>query len=161
MGSPRNIFISHYGQDDEHVQSLKQRLKDQGYKVRNFSVDSTNHKDGRKPSDAVVVRLLNMRIKWSSTFICLIGPETYTRPWVNYEIRQAHLQGKRIVGIYTHGSKDSVVLPDLFKKYGSPPIGWNSIDKLGEVIEGRNFPSERPNGSVAPPMFSITRIKCR
>ena len=66
-----------------------------------FSVDSTNHKDGRKPSDAVVERLLRMRIRWSSTFICLIGPKTHTREWVNDEIKWAHEQGKKIVGVYT------------------------------------------------------------
>ena len=79
MADQHNVFISHYGKDDEHVHSLKDRLRSQGYDVRNFSVDSTNHKDGRKPSDAVIERLLRMRISWSSTFICLIGPKTYTR----------------------------------------------------------------------------------
>jgi hypothetical protein len=160
MGKVHNIFISHYGKHDEHVQSLKQRLSDQGYNVRNFSVDSTNHRDGRIPSDAVVKRLLDMRIKWSSTFICLIGPNTHTREWVNYEIRQAYLQGKRIVGIYTYGSKDSVELPEAYKKYGTAPIGWNSIDKLGDIIKGENFPAEKPTGGIATPIHSIKRIKC-
>ena len=160
MSEAHNIFISHYGRDDEHVQSLKERLRNQGRTVRNFSVDSTNHKDGRKPSDAVVQRLLRMRIKWSSTFICLIGPETHTRKWVNYEIRMAHLLGKRIVGVYTHGSNNSVELPEAYKKYGSPPIGWNSIDKLGEIIQGKNFPAENPDGSIARPMFHRTKVKC-
>ena len=160
MAPQQNIFISHFGKHDDHVQSLKQRLKDRGYTVRNFSIDSTNHKDGRKPSDAVVQRLLRMRIKWSSTFICLIGPDTHTRPWVNYEIRLAHLQGKRIIGVYTHGSKNSVELPEAYKKYGSPPVGWNSVDKLGEIISGKNFPAENPDGSVASPMFHRTSIKC-
>lgn len=160
MSTPRNIFISHYGKDDKHVQSLKERLKSQGYNVRNFSVDSTNHKDGRKPSDAVVKRLLRMRMKWSSTFICLIGRRTHTRKWVNHEIRLAHRLGKRIVGIYTHGSLDSVKLPEDYKKYGSPPIGWNSVDKLGNIIEGENFLAETPSSNIATPIYPITRVKC-
>jgi len=160
MSGKHNIFISHYGKHDSHVQSLKDRLSKQGYNVRNFSVDSTNHKDGRKPSDAVVKRLLDMRIKWSSTFICLIGPGTHSRDWVNYEIRKAHLQGKRIVGIYTHGSKDSVELPEAYKRYGAPPIGWNSIDKLGQIISGKNFPAENPDGGQSTPIYTIKRIKC-
>ncbi len=68
-----NIFISHYEKDDRHVQSLKDRLTKAGKEVRNFSVDSTKHKDGRRPSDKVIARLLNIRIKACSTFICLIG----------------------------------------------------------------------------------------
>jgi len=160
MNEQHNIFISHYGKDDAHVQSLKERLSIQGYNVRNFSVDSTNHKDGRKPSDKVVRRLLDMRIKWSSTFICLIGPDTHSREWVNYEIRKAHFEGKRIVGVYTYGSKNSVELPEAYKRYGSPPIGWNSIDKLGQIISGKNFPGENPDGSLSTPLFPIIRIKC-
>lgn len=160
MDKTHNIFISHYGKDDKHVQSLKERLKSQGYNVRNFSVDSTNHKDGRRPSDKVIERLLRMRVKWSGTFICLLGPKTYTRKWVNHEIRLAHKLGKRIVGIYTHGNKDAVDLPEAYKKYGSPPIGWNSTDKLGEIISGKNFPSENPDSTVAAPIFSRPNIKC-
>ena len=160
MADTHNIFISHYGKDDEHVQSLKQRLKDQGYNVRNFSVDSTNHRDGRKPSDAVVARLLRMRISWSSTFICLIGPETHTREWVNYEIRQAHLKGKKIIGIYTHGSNNSVELPEAYKKYGGSPLGWNSLDKLGDAIEGKSMPAQNPDGSVREPIYKVARVKC-
>lgn len=160
MSDARNIFISHYGKDDEHVQSLKTRLKDQGYNVRNFSVDSTNHKDGRKPSDAVVARLLRMRISWSSTFVCLIGPDTHTRKWVNFEIRTAHLQGKRIVGVYTHGSNNAVELPEAFKKYGGTPLGWNSLDKLGDAIEGKSMPAQNPDGSSRAPIYKVARVKC-
>lgn len=160
MANQHNIFISHYGKDDEHVQSLKNRLKVQGYDVRNFSVDSTNHKDGRKPSDAVVERLLRMRIRWSKTFICLIGPKTHTREWVNDEIKWAHEQGKRIVGIYTHGNKDKATLPNAFKEIQANAIGWNSIDKLGAIIEGDNFPYENPDGTQSNPIYPITRITC-
>ncbi len=160
MAEQRNIFISHYGKDDEHVQSLKDRLNNQGYNVRNFSVDSTNHKDGRKPSDAVVERLLKMRIRWSSTFICLIGPRTHTREWVNDEIKWAHEQGKKIIGIYTHGNKDTATLPEAFKDIEANAIGWNSIDKLGDIISGENFPYENADGTTATPIYPISRINC-
>lgn len=160
MADQHNIFISHYGKDDEHVQSLKRRLKDQNFNVRNFSVDSTNHKDGRKPSKEVITRLLRMRIGWSKTFICLIGPKTHTRAWVNDEIKWANEQGKRIIGIYTHGSKETAKLPEAFKEIEANTIGWNSIDKLGRIISGENFPYENPDGSTAMPIYPVSRIKC-
>ena len=160
MAEHQNIFISHYGKDDEHVQSLKNRLKEQGNDVRNFSVDSTNHKDGRIPRKEVVERLLRMRIKWSSTVICLIGQRTHTRDWVDFEVEEAHKQGKRIVGVYAHGSMETAEVPEMVKKYASNIIGWNSIEKLGELIEGKNFPAENPDGSVANPMFHRTKVKC-
>lgn len=160
MVDQHNIFISHYGKDDEHLQSLKARLKDKGFNVRNFSVDSTNHKDGRKPSDAVVERLLKMRISWSSTFICLIGPKTHTREWVNDEIKWAHEQGKKIVGIYAHGYSGKAELPENLKEYASDIIGWNSTEKLGNIINGENIPFENPDGTPANPLFVRPNIKC-
>ena len=155
-----NIFISHFGADDRHVQSLKRRLIDRGYDVRNSSIDSTKHRDGRIPPDAVVARLLRRGISWAKTFICVIGPETHTRPWVNYEIRQAYLQGKDIVGIYTHGSSNAVELPEAYKKYGGSPIGWNSLDKLGDILDGKIVPPENPDGTPSGPIHNIKRVTC-
>ena len=159
MDKSHNVFISHHGKDDDYVQKLKQRLRDQGYKIRNSSIDSTKHRPIR-PSDAVIGRLLRKGISWAGTFICLIGTETHSRPWVNYEIRQAYLQGKRIVGVYMHGCKNSVELPEAFKRYGGTPLGWNSIDKLGEAIKGKSLPAENPDGTSREPIYNIVRIKC-
>ena len=159
MSKSRNIFISHHGKDDEHVQSLKERLANKGYTIRNSSVDSTKH-TAERPSGPVIESTLKSGISWAGTFICIIGEKTHTRPWVNYEIKQAYLQGKRIIGIYKHGCKDNVELPEEFKKYGGPPIGWNSLDKLTNVINGENIPNENPDGSPSLPLYTIKRIKC-
>ncbi len=160
MATTKNIFISHYGEDDRHVQRLKERLKDENYDVRNFSVDSTKHKDGRRPSDAVIERHLRRQIRLSSTFICLLGPETHKRRWVREEIKMAHLQGKQIVGFYTYGNANSVKLPYEFKKYGGSTLGWNSIDKLGDIIEGRTTVVENPDGSQRSPNYSMVSVPC-
>ncbi len=159
MAEHQNIFISHYGKDDNHVQSLKNRLKEQGNDVRNFSVDSTNHKDGRIPRKEVVERLLRMRIRWSSSVICLIGQKTHTRDWVDFEIEEAYKQGKRIVGVFAYGSKENAEVPEMLKKYASNIIGWNSIEKLSELITGKNIPVENPDGSIATPLYKRTN-KC-
>ncbi|MDO5980899.1 TIR domain-containing protein [Flavivirga spongiicola] len=154
-----NVFISHHGKDDDKVQALKQRLNDRGYTIRNYSVDSTKHKDGRRPSDAVIQRHLRRQITWAGTFICLIGKDTHKRKWVNYEIRKAYLQGKKIVGIFTHGN-NNVELPEAFKKYGGPTMGWNSVDKLGEIMADKQFPVENPDGSPRTPNYEMAKVKC-
>lgn len=160
MSKSNNVFISHYGKDDPHVQSLKKRLNDSGYTVRNFSVDSTNHKDGRIPSKPVIERLLRMRINWSSTFICLIGPKTHSRAWVDHEIKEAVKQGKRIIGVYTHGSKETAQLPKDLDKVASNIIGWNSIDKIGEIISGKNQPIEDADGNIVGDSSDRPPIRC-
>ncbi len=154
-----NIFISHHGKDDENVQGLKERLRNAGYDPRNSSVDSTKHQE-RRPSDAVIKRYLKGCIKWAGTFICLIGEDTHTRKWVDFEITEAHKQGKPIVGVYKHGCANSVELPEAYKKYGGSPIGWNSIDKLGDIIEGKIAPPEKPDGTSQTPIYTVVRVAC-
>ncbi len=159
MAKTHNIFISHYGKYDEHVQRLKQRLKDGGHDVRNSSIDSTKHRP-YVPSDQTIARYLRRGINWAGTFICLIGEKTHTRRWVNYEIEQAHKQGKTIIGIFKHGCKDNVELPGALKKYGGPTIGWNSLDRLGDIMSGKETPEENPSGTNRDPIFTVVRIKC-
>ena len=74
MGSQNNVFISHYGKDDDNVQDLKKRLKDKGYDIRNSSIDSTKHENKKSSnSDQTIEKMLKEKIAWSGTFICLIG----------------------------------------------------------------------------------------
>lgn len=160
MTKRHNIFISHYERDDKQVQSLKQRLKDSGKDIRNFSVDSTKHKDGRRPSKAVIQRLLSIRIKACNTFICLIGSDTHTRPWVDFEIKKAHAEGKTIIGIYKYGDKNKVDIPERLVKYGSSIIGWNSLDKLVDIIEGNTSVFENPDGSPSTGYHKLQRVSC-
>lgn len=155
-----NVFISHHGQDDNSVQSLKTRLKGKGYNVCNYSVDSTKHNETKRPSDAVIHRYLRRQISWSGTFICLIGKDTHTRKWVNDEIRMAHQQGKKIVGIFDHGSNNSVELPEAYKKYGGVTMGWNSLDRLGDIMNDKEFPVEKPDGSQRTPIYNMAAVKC-
>lgn len=154
-----NIFISHHGKDDAAVQDLKKRLERKGYDVLNGSIDSTKYQE-KRPSDAVVGQMLRDRVSWASTFICLIGNETHSRPWVNDEIAMAQNQGKTIVGVYMHGCKDNVPLPENLEKYGRGLLGWNSIDKLGDIIQGRHILPECPDGSQRNVPYQITRIRC-
>ena len=99
MADTHNIFISHYGKDEEQLDSLKQRLRDHGCDARNSSVEKKDY-DNEKHSDAVIARYLRICIRWAKTFIVMIGEHTHERKWVNYEIEQAIKQNKTVIGIY-------------------------------------------------------------
>jgi hypothetical protein len=159
MSDTYNIFISHRGIDDEHVLRLKQRLKDQGNKIRNSSIDSTKYQD-KIPPDAVVARYLRIGVKWAGTFICLIGEDTHNSAWVNYEIRRAYLDKKPIIGIYKHGCAGNVELPEALKRYNHSIIGWNSLGKLQNIMSGTTTLEENPNASITTPIYNIIRIPC-
>ena len=87
-----------------------------------------------------------MKISWAGSIIVIVGKETHTRPWVDWEIEQAHKQGKNIVGVYENGLKDNVDLPPALEKYGtSQVVGWNSKSIIS-AIEG--VPSfQNPDGT--------------
>lgn len=138
----KNVFISHYGKDDEHIGKLKDLLSKKGYTIKNSSIDST--KPNRATNPEYIRRLLRLRIHWAGTFICLIGDKTHTREWVNWEIEQAAMKGKRIVGVYINGASEAEV-PESFNLYGNALVGWTG-DKIIEAIEGKNN-FEAPDGS--------------
>ena len=116
---------------------------------------------GKHVADATVARYIRRAIKWAGTFIVLIGEHTHERPWVNYEIRNAHFQGKKIIGVYVHGCAQNAELPEAYKRYGTSPIGWNSIDKLGGMIEGKVEPAELPDGTpFLDRIYQMIYIEC-
>jgi len=160
MKKGNNVFISHYGKDDDKVQRLKERFAEKKYSIRNYSVDSTKHTEKKRPSEKVIERFLRKQINWSSTLICLIGEKTHTRKWVKYEIEEAHRQGKMIIGVYAHGNNETAILPSALKKYGDSVIGWNSIDKLVDIMNGDIIPLENQFGIPRQPLYQLASISC-
>ena len=103
----KNVFICHHSADVPKLRDLLDNLKSKGYQVRSSSLqeDKDNkvvHK-GKHVADATVARYVRRAIKWAGTFIVLIGEHTHERAWVNYEIRNAHFHGKKIIGVYKYG----------------------------------------------------------
>lgn len=162
MANIHNVFISHYGEDEKQLDDLKRRLKEHGCDARNSSVEKKDY-DNKRHSDEVIACYLRMCIRWAKTFIVMIGEHTHERKWVNYEIRQAAKQGKTVIGIYEYGCKDDVELPGAFKEYGGSTLGWNSIDKLIDVIDSKLAVNEKPDGMPVTGRVSypMIYIKCK
>jgi hypothetical protein len=155
MGKEKNVFISHYNQDDEHIQNLKELLAKKGYTIKNSSIDSS--KPNRVINEEAIRRLLRMRITWAGTFICLIGKDTHTRPWVDWEIEQAKLKGKLIVGVKVFGQGDAI-LPKNFEKFGDCLTGWNS-EKIVDALEGNEIGWSDPSGAGSS-SHSVITVSC-
>lgn len=153
----KNVFISHYGKDDESVQALKKMLGEKGYTLRNSSIDSTKPNDAENPE--YIKGLLRDGISWAGATIVLIGPQTHTRKWVNWEIEQSVKQGKPIIGVFIQGAKDSDI-PEAFQKFGDALVGWNS-GKIIDAINGKcnDFDNIEGNGPWHS-KYSIGRSNC-
>ncbi len=148
----KNVFISHHHKDDVHVDKLTDLLGNKGFEIRNSSIRAkpANQKrlDKGLVKDATIKRLLRMKISWAGTVIVLIGKETHSRSWVNWEIDQAHSQGKKIVGVYQNGLKDRVDLPQSLEKYSTAIVGWDS-GAIMAAIEGDPI-FQNPDGTPSP-----------
>ena len=160
-----NVFISHFSGDVQRLRDLKDRLAACGCTARNSSAEEDKDgglvRHGHVVSNETIARYLRAGIKWAKTLIVIIGEHTHERPWVNYEIRNAHLQGKQIIGIYDWGCKNNVELPEAYKRYGGSPIGWNSLDKLTGMLNGEVPIPEAPDSVPSGPIYNIIPITCR
>ena len=158
----RHIFISHHSADDAEIGKLTDLLTRRGYDIRNSSIRAKPANQRRlergEVKDETIRRLLRMKISWASSVVVLIGKDTHTRPWVNWEIEQANKQGKRIVGVYIRGGTDADKPPTL-EKYASAIVGWNS-DSIIAAIDGTENPFQSPDGSPRPAAHHATSIKC-
>ena len=155
----RHLFISHHHQDDSLVDKFTGLLGGKGWDVRNSSIRAKpanqDRLDRGMVNKKVIERLLRMKISWASTVVVLIGKKTHTRPWVNWEIDQANAQGKRIVGVYEHGGKESDI-PKSLEKYASAIVGWNA-NSIQKAVDGGENSFENPDGSTrSPANLSVT-----
>jgi hypothetical protein len=61
----KNVFISHYNKNDEHIQKLKNLLSTNNLQIKNSSIDST--KPNKASNEDYIKQLLRDRIKWAGT----------------------------------------------------------------------------------------------
>lgn len=145
----KNVFISHHHKDDANVDKLTNLLNKNDYNIRNSSIRvrpaNQQRLDKGLVKDSTIKRLLRMKISWAGTVVVLLGKQTHLRPWVNWEIEQAHRQGKKIVGVYERGLKDRVELPPALEKYGTSQVGWDA-EAIIAAIEGVPV-FQNPNGT--------------
>jgi len=158
----RHVFISHHHKDDAAVDRLTNLLAGRGYDFRNSSVRLKEKNKQRMErgeiSERAIRRLLRMKITWSGTVIVLIGRQTHTRPWVEWEIEEAQRQGKRIVGVYEEGGTDAGI-PEALEKYGSAIVAWNP-ESIVRAVDGAEHRFERSDGSERRPVHGPNSSTC-
>jgi len=145
----KNVFISHHHKDDASVDGLVDLVKPKGYHFRNSSIrvkpDNQERIKQKKVSDRVIERLLRMKMRWAGQLIVIVGKETHSRPWVNWEIKVAHQLGMPIIGVYENGLKDQVDMPENLEKYATSGVGWRADSVVAALDGGSVF--QNPDGT--------------
>lgn len=163
MSTSKNVFISHHHRDDKSVTDFTNLLAGKDYNIRNSSIRVNEKNKDRLEKKQIprrtLERLLSMKMKWAGTVVVLIGSQTHSRDWVNWEIEQAAKQGKRIIGVFMHGGKDADI-PENLEKFGDGLVGWSS-EKIIDALEGKDVGWCNSRGQPRTPVNNVKRIGCQ
>ena len=129
-----HIFISHHCKDQEELDKLKDLMKRNGYNIKDSSIDES--KQNQAKNKDYIKSILRSRIDWAGAILVLVGSETHTRPWVNWEIEYAAGQNKRIVGVYLWGQSSSRI-PAALSGHGHALVRWNT-ESIVAAIRGED-----------------------
>ncbi|MFD2918108.1 TIR domain-containing protein [Terrimonas rubra] len=95
----RQIFYSfHYDNDVFRVQ----QIRNIGALEENQPVSINDWEKVKQGGPRAIEQWIDSNLKGKSCLIVLIGTETYSRPWVKYEIEKAWRDGKGVLGVYIH-----------------------------------------------------------
>ena len=103
MQSKRQVFFSfHFARDAWRAGQVRNIRDLDG----NTPVSDNDWEQVKRGGDAAIQTWIENQLKYKSCTIVLIGTETASRPWVNYEIKRSWELGKGVVGIYGHNLQD-------------------------------------------------------
>lgn len=130
----RQVFFSfHYANDNWRVAQIRNMGIVEGQDL--FSDNSWEKV--RLQSDAAIKAWIDRQLSMRSCVVVLIGSETASRKWVQYEIEEGWKRGKGIVGIYIHKLKD---WDGCQSDKGKNPFADFFIDRTINFISHRSTP---------------------
>jgi hypothetical protein len=104
----RTVFFSfHYKRDIMRVQIVKNHYVTKGDYTAAGYFDGSLEEKSKKEGDDAVKQVINAGLSGSSVTCVLIGKETYTRRWVDYEILKSVEKGMGVFGIRIHQIPDA------------------------------------------------------
>jgi hypothetical protein len=169
----RSVYFSfHYQRDILRVQQVKQHYITKDSYTEAGYFDGSLEEKAKKEGDAVVKRLIDNGMAGSSVLCVLIGNETYTRRWVDYEILKAVENGMGVFGIRIHqlkcpnqGADTPGANPFQYLGYGTkegkmnPMIhyqsGWKDAPMLTPIFASAAAYLEDTNKPVLNSLFTV------
>src|SRR5271155_323435 len=102
----RRVFFSfHYERDIWRTNVVRNSGVVEGTAAAGFH-DASLWEEAKKKGDAAVKKLIDDGLVGTSVTVVLIGAQTATRKFVEYEIEKSIARGNGILGIYIGGIKD-------------------------------------------------------
>lgn len=122
----RRVFFSFDWDDVWRANQVRNSWVAKGnYETAGF-VDAADIEAVKKNTDQAIKRWIDQQLHNTSVTCVLIGSNTATRPWVNYEIVESINRRNGLLGVYIHNVKDRQKRT-TFKgddPFGEPPINF-------------------------------------
>ena len=122
----RNVFISFHMEDEQKVKLLRHQIKND-----KFNLEFTDY-SVKKPFDNRWKTRCEERIKQTSVTIVMIGPETYKRPAVLWEINKSYELGKKVIGVRIRKDKNDPI-PGSLLRHKAKVVNWNMGEMQNEI----------------------------
>lgn len=101
---PRKVFFSFHFANDAWRAG---QVRNSGVVEGDEPVSDNDWEAIKKKGTANIEKWINDQIAGKSCVVVLIGAQTSTRPWVDYEIRRGWNEGKGVLGVHIHRLLDS------------------------------------------------------
>jgi hypothetical protein len=137
----RKVFFSfHYERDIWRTNVVRNSGIVEGTAAAGFH-DASLWEEAKKKGDADVKKLIDKGLLGTSVTVVLIGAQTSSRKFVDYEIEQSIARGNGLLGIYISGIKDKDGKTDIqggvparLTKADAPCHYWDR-SKFGDWVE--------------------------
>lgn len=140
----RRVFFSfHYTNDVWRANQVRNCNVVAGTDIAGF-FDHSEYEAAKKKGHDAIERMIMQNLEGTSVTVVLIGKETASRPWVNFEIEQSIERKNALLGIYIHHLKDQCqncsllrgAKPRVQQGIDFPTYDWEgSLDRFRREIE--------------------------
>lgn len=102
----RRVFFSfHYGNDINRSMVVRNSWVTQGKEAAGF-IDKAAFEQTKRKGDTAVHNWIDKQLEGTSVTVVLIGSETLSRPFIQYEICRSLQRGNAVIGVHINNIKD-------------------------------------------------------
>ena len=143
------VFYSfHYGRDAWRVQQVVQMGAVEGQRILN----SQDWQQVKRRGDQAIRTWISQQMAYKSAVVVLVGAETATRRWVQYEIAKAWDEGRPLVGVRVNRLTDREGRTD---PPGPNPLARVPLRSGGTVAD--RVPLHDPQGLNSQQVYASIR----
>jgi len=138
----RTFFSFHYERDVWRAGQVRNSWVTQDRTAAGFW-DAAKWEEVRKKGTAAIHKWIDEQLDGTSVTVVLIGSETATREYVDYEITASHAKRNGILGIYIHNMKNMAGLTDMM---GANPFAKWTFKRDGNIVTYPTYDWVAENG---------------